>query len=365
MVDGRILVTGGAGFIGAAFVRACLERTECAVTVLDKLSYAGSLTRLELPRWQGRLSFVRADVRERALVEALLREREVSAVVHFAAETHVDRSIDGPTAFVESNIVGTFELLEALRSYLERAPGRGSFRLLHVSTDEVFGPQPPHERAAESAPYAPRSPYAASKASADHLVRAYEATYGLRAIITHCSNNYGPMQLPEKLVPLMIMSALRARPLPVYGDGGQVRDWLHVEDHVDALLRLLAEGRCGERYNIGANDERTNLAMVNAICDALEQLVPARDNPAMRARGAHAYRALIEHVRDRPGHDRRYALDVSKLRGELRWEPRIALSSGLASTVRWYVEHPEWSDAMLHASGFGQRLGAPRAEEST
>jgi dTDP-glucose 4,6-dehydratase len=330
-----ILVTGGAGFIGANFVLDWIAATGEPVVNLDKLTYAGNLGNLASLAGDARHRFVHGDIGERALVERLLAEHRPRAIVHFAAESHVDRSIHGPGAFVQTNVVGTFELLEAARAHwLGLAPdARAAFRFLHVSTDEVYGSlgedDPPFT---ETTAYAPNSPYSASKAASDHMVRAYHHTYGLPTLTTNCSNNYGPYQFPEKLIPLVISNALEGKRLPVYGDGRQVRDWLYVGDHCEAIRVVLEKGRTGETYNIGGNSERRNLEVVHAICDALQEARP-------RAGG---YRELVEFVKDRPGHDRRYAIDAAKIRRELGWAPRETFESGLAKTARWYLDHGAW-----------------------
>jgi dTDP-glucose 4,6-dehydratase len=352
----RLLVTGGAGFIGSNFVRLALARTRARVVVFDKLTYAGSLESLADLRDDPRFAFVRGDICDRRAVEAAFREQRPTAVLNFAAETHVDRSIDGPRAFLETNTVGTFELLETARRFLAEQPEaeRRAFRFLHVSTDEVYGSLGPEGAFSETTAYAPNSPYSASKAGADHLVRAYHETYGLPTLLTNCSNNYGPYQFPEKLIPLMILNALEGKSLPIYGDGGNVRDWLYVEDHCEGVLRVLREGRPGERYNIGGGSERTNLEIVDQICAHLDELRPPRENPALRARGLASYAALKTFVADRPGHDRRYAIDASKIARELGWRPRHDLASGLRATVRWYLEHRGWCEAVGHHR---ERLG--------
>ena len=330
-----ILVTGGAGFIGSNFVLDWIAASGEPVVNLDKLTYAGNLANLASLAGDARHRFVRGDIGERPLVERLFAEHRPRAVVHFAAESHVDRSIHGPSAFVQTNVVGTLELLEAARAHWQSLePGaRGAFRFLHVSTDEVYGAlgesDPPFS---ETTPYAPNSPYSASKASSDHMVRAYHHTYGLPTLTTNCSNNYGPWQFPEKLVPLVLSNALEGKPLPVYGDGRQVRDWLHVGDHCEALRAVLDRGRPGEVYNIGGNSERRNIDVVHAICDALQAERP-RDG---------GYRGLVTHVGDRPGHDRRYAIDARKIARELDWSPRESFESGLARTIRWYLDHAAW-----------------------
>jgi dTDP-glucose 4,6-dehydratase len=354
-----ILVAGGAGFIGANFVRLLLARTDARIVVYDRLTYAGNLASLADVASDPRFAFVRGDIADRAAVEALLREHRPDAIVNFAAETHVDRSIDGPRAFVETNLVGTFELLEAARRHLETLDPdrRGRFRFLHVSTDEVYGSLGPTGRFAEESPYAPNSPYAASKAGADHLARAYHETYRLPTLVTNCSNNYGPFQYPEKLIPLMILNAAEGRALPIYGDGGNVRDWLHVEDHCEALLLVLRRGAPGARYNVGAGDERTNLEIVDAICAALESIRPAASNAALLERGVTGYRDLRTFVADRPGHDRRYAIDATHLRTELGWRATRRFEEGLRATVAWYLEHRAWCEQVLGDTYRRERLG--------
>jgi dTDP-glucose 4,6-dehydratase len=355
-VEGCLLVTGGAGFIGSNFVRHALAATAARVVVFDKLTYAGSLESLADLRGDPRFAFVRGDIADRRSVETAFREHRPTAVLNFAAETHVDRSIDGPRAFVETNTVGAFELLETARRFLAELapPERERFRLLHVSTDEVYGSLGREGAFCETTPYAPNSPYSASKAAADHLVRAWHKTYGVPTLLTNCSNNYGPWQFPEKLIPLMILNALEGKALPIYGDGGNVRDWLFVEDHCEGLLRVLGEGRPGERYNLGGRCERTNLEIVDQICAHLEELCPPRANPALGARGVSSYAALKTFVEDRPGHDRRYAIDAGKIERELGWRPRHDLESGLRETVRWYLEHRDWCEAVGHHR---ERLG--------
>jgi len=330
-----ILVTGGAGFIGSNFVLDWLANGDEPVVNLDKLTYAGNLANLASIANDGRHRFVRGDITDRAFLDKLVAEHRPRAVVHFAAESHVDRSIHGPAAFVQTNMVGTFELLEASRAYWQGLEGaaRAAFRFLHVSTDEVYGSLSETDPAfSETTPYAPNSPYSASKAGSDHLVRAYHHTYGFPAVTTNCSNNYGPYQFPEKLIPLMISNALEGKPLPVYGDGKQVRDWLYVADHCEAIRVALAQGRPGETYNVGGNSERRNLEVVHALCDTLQELRPVDGG----------YRKLIKYVTDRPGHDRRYAIDARKIRSELGWSPRETFETGLAKTVRWYLDHADW-----------------------
>ena len=333
----RVLVTGAAGFIGSAFVRRVLgARPEDEVVGYDLLTYAGNPANLEALRDEPRFRFVVGDIADAAAVDAAVRE--VDAVVNFAAETHVDRSIHGPDAFVKTNVLGTFELLEAVRAHWTALPSgeREAFRFLQVSTDEVYGTLAPDAPGfAETTPYAPNSPYSASKAASDHFVRAAFHTFGLPTLTTNCSNNYGPRQFPEKLIPLMIANALAGKPLPVYGDGMQVRDWLYVSDHCSAIRAVLARGRPGEVYNIGGNAEMPNLDVVRTICAVLARERPGRD-----------YAALVTHVKDRPGHDRRYAIDPTKVRREIRWEPSETFTSGIAKTVRWYLDNAAWLDSV-------------------
>jgi dTDP-glucose 4,6-dehydratase len=330
-----IFVTGGAGFIGANFVIDWLATEGSPVINFDKLTYAGNLGNLAGLNGDARHLFVRGDINDRSQVAALFEQHRPTAIVHFAAESHVDRSIHGPGEFVQTNVVGTFSLLEEARAYWSRLSGtdRENFRFLHVSTDEVYGSLGQDDPAfTETTPYAPNSPYAASKAASDHLVRAYHHTYGLPVITTNCSNNYGPLQFPEKLIPLMILNALQGKPLPVYGDGLNVRDWLYVGDHCAAIRRALHKGRAGETYNIGGNSEKTNLEVINTLCAILDEL---RQESAPHAR-------LISFVKDRPGHDRRYAINAAKMKSELGWTPSEQFASGLRKTVRWYLAHMDW-----------------------
>jgi dTDP-glucose 4,6-dehydratase len=354
-----LIVTGGAGFIGSNFVRLALAESQAQVVVFDALTYSGHLESLAEVASHPRYAFVKGDIADRAAVRALFRDTRPDAVVNFAAESHVDRSIDDPGAFLRTNVMGTFELLDAARGYVaELLPTeRQAFRFLHVSTDEVYGSLGATGLFEESSPYAPNSPYAASKASADHVVRAYHETYGLPVIVTNCSNNYGPYQFPEKLIPLMILNALEGKPLPIYGDGGNVRDWLYVEDHCAGILLALLHGKPGQKYNIGGNNERTNREVVDAICAALEQERPAAHNPALAARGAASYAELRAFVRDRPGHDRRYAIDAAKIRAELGWKPRHDFTAGLARTVRWYLDNAGWCEAVQSGRYERERLG--------
>jgi dTDP-glucose 4,6-dehydratase len=329
-----LLVTGGAGFIGANFILDWCAASDEPIVNLDKLTYAGNLGNLVALKNDPRHLFVRGDIGERAQVDALLAQYAPRAVLNFAAESHVDRSIHGPADFIATNVLGTFVLLEAVRDYWNRLaePERSRFRFLHVSTDEVYGSlRPADPPFSEASPYAPNSPYAASKAAADHLVRAYRHTYGLPTLTTNCSNNYGPRQFPEKLIPLVIHNALAGKPLPVYGDGLNIRDWLYVADHCAAIRAVLERGRPGETYNIGAGAEKTNLEVVRTLCGILGELRPGRD-----------YASQIAFVKDRLGHDRRYAIDASKIRRELAWRPRESFESGLAHTVRWYLGNDAW-----------------------
>ncbi|MEZ4218568.1 MAG: dTDP-glucose 4,6-dehydratase [Myxococcota bacterium] len=360
------LVTGGAGFIGCNFVRAALARTDAKVVVYDKLTYAGSLESLRDVSDDPRFHFVRADIADRTAVEQVFRDHPPTAVLNFAAESHVDRSIDGPEAFVRTNLVGAFVLLDVAREHAARlgASDRERFRFLHVSTDEVYGSLGDTGLFTEETPYAPNSPYSASKAGADHLVRAYFHTYGLPTLTTNCSNNYGPYHFPEKMIPLMILNALEGEPLPIYGDGRNVRDWLYVEDHCEGILAALERGRPGEKYNLGGNNERANVEIVDLVCRELERLVPAAQNEALRARGVARYEDLKTFVADRPGHDRRYAIDASKARRELGWTPRHDLEGGLARTVEWFVANRDWCEAVQQGNYRRQRLGLREAAEA-
>ncbi len=332
-----ILVTGGAGFIGSNFVLDWIAQGRGTVVTLDKLTYAGNLANLASVHDRLDHLFVHGDINDRALVDSLLAEHRPQAIVHFAAESHVDRSILGPEAFLKTNIDGTFTLLSAALAFYRTldGPGRDAFRFLHVSTDEVYGTLRPDDPAFhEKTAYAPNSPYAASKAASDHLVRAWVHTYGLPALITNCSNNYGPLQFPEKLLPLMIANALAGKPLPVYGDGGQVRDWLYVLDHCRAIQTVLDQGTPGETYNIGGGNQQTNLDVVHRICDLLDELVPASPN--------RPHKQLITFVQDRPGHDRRYAIDARKIESELGWRAHESFATGLRKTVQWYLDNAAW-----------------------
>jgi dTDP-glucose 4,6-dehydratase len=332
----QLLVTGGAGFIGSNFILQQLQDAKNSILNLDKLTYAGNLRNLESVLGSPRYEFVQGDICDAPAMQTLLAKGQPRAVVHFAAESHVDRSIRGPEAFINTNINGTFALLEAVRAYWSQLPegDRASFRFLHVSTDEVYGSLGPQDAAfSEQTPYAPNSPYAASKAASDHLVRAYHHTYGLPVLTTNCSNNYGRFQFPEKLIPLMILNAKEGKPLPVYGDGKNVRDWLYVEDHCDAIATVLLRGRPGETYNIGGWNEKPNIEIVHTVCDLVDEMSP-------RSNGSR--RELITYVKDRPGHDRRYAIDARKIERELGWKPKETFETGLRKTVRWYLENESW-----------------------
>ena len=334
-----LLVTGCAGFIGSNFVHTWLQAHDETVVNLDRLTYAGNLENLQSLADDPRHVFVRGDIGDRTLVAHLLAEHRPRAVLNFAAESHVDRSIHGPADFIQTNIVGTFQLLECVRAHWAALPqeAQQAFRFLHVSTDEVYGSLAPSDPPfAETHPYEPNSPYSASKAASDHLVRAWHHTYGLPVLTTNCSNNYGPYHFPEKLIPLVIHNALAGKPLPIYGDGQQVRDWLYVEDHCRAIMRVLEAGRLGETYNIGGWNEKPNLEVVHTLCDTLDALRPRADG--------RSYRAQITFVKDRPGHDRRYAIDARKIERELGWKPQETFESGIRKTVAWYLDHAEWVD---------------------
>ncbi|HQA01610.1 MAG TPA: dTDP-glucose 4,6-dehydratase [Thermomonas sp.] len=344
------LVTGGAGFIGGNFVLEAVARG-IRVINLDALTYAGNRDTLRSIEADTHHVFVHGDIGDRALVARLLAEYRPEAVVNFAAESHVDRSIDGPAAFIQTNVVGTLALLEAVRDYWKAsdAATKHAFRFLHVSTDEVYGSLGETGKFTETTAYAPNSPYSASKAASDHLVRAFHHTYGLPVLTTHCSNNYGPYHFPEKLIPLVIAKALAGEPLPVYGDGKQVRDWLFVSDHCEAIRTVLAAGRVGETYNVGGNAEKQNIEVVNAICALLDQRCPREDGQPRASQ--------ITYVTDRPGHDRRYAIDASKLRDELGWEPKYSFECGIAQTVDWYLDNQDWVNRVLDGSYRMERIG--------
>lgn len=339
------LITGGAGFIGSNFVLRSMDVQNTGLVNLDKLTYAGNLQTLQSISDKPNYHFYQGDIGDRGLVAKILEKYQPEAVINFAAESHVDRSIHGPGDFIQTNIVGTFNLLESVRAYYEKLSDgqRNNFRFLHVSTDEVYGTldqaDPPF---AETNPYEPNSPYAASKAASDHLVRAWFHTYGLPVLTTNCSNNYGPYQFPEKLIPLVIHNALKGKPLPVYGDGKQIRDWLYVEDHCDAIRVVLERGRLGETYNIGGNNEKTNISVVETICSILDQLRPREDQKT--------YLDQITFVKDRPGHDRRYAINASKIANELGWKPKETFESGIQKTMQWYLDHQDWVEGVVSGS---------------
>ena len=381
----KILVTGGAGFIGSAVVRHIINNTQDEVVNLDKLTYAGNLESLAEVEGSERYAFEQVDICNRAALDKVFQQHQPDAVMHLAAESHVDRSIDGPAAFIETNIVGTYVLLEATRAYWNELPAdkKSAFRFHHISTDEVYGDLPhpsefgeqlqsnthnsqstthnsqftinnsPLPLFTEETSYAPSSPYSASKASSDHLVRAWLRTYGLPTLVTNCSNNYGPYHFPEKLIPLMILNALEGKALPVYGDGQQIRDWLYVEDHARALYKVVTEGKVGETYNIGGHNEKANLDVVKTICAILEELAPIKNSPL----SIQNYESLITFVKDRPGHDVRYAIDASKIERELGWKPEETFETGLRKTVQWYLNNKHWWQAVLDGSYSRERLG--------
>ena len=350
----KILVTGGAGFIGSAVVRHIVSDTEYEVVNVDKLTYAGNLDSLVSVAGSGRYAFDQVDICDGTAVNAVFAKYQPDVVMHLAAESHVDRSIDGPGEFIQTNIVGTYTLLEAARAYRSQLPelDRDKFRFHHISTDEVYGDlEGPEDLFREDTPYAPSSPYSASKAGSDHLVRAWGRTFGLPTLITNCSNNYGPFHFPEKLIPLMILNALRGKPLPVYGKGNQVRDWLFVEDHARALVEVATKGVVGETYNIGGHNEKQNIEVVKTVCRLLDELRPSEHAHIDR------YEELITFVKDRPGHDVRYAIDASKIERELGWRPQETFESGLRKTVEWYLNNEAWWQAVLDGSYQGERLG--------
>lgn len=356
----KILVTGGAGFIGSAVIRHIISNTDDSVVNVDKLTYAGNLESLVSVSDNPRYALEQVDICDESAVNVVFERHQPDAVMHLAAESHVDRSIDGPAAFMETNIIGTYTLLEAARQYWNTLDDKAqrAFRFHHISTDEVYGDlEGPEDLFTEATPYAPSSPYSASKASSDHLVRAWLRTYGFPTLITNCSNNYGPYHFPEKLIPLMILNALDGKPLPVYGQGTQVRDWLYVEDHARALYKVATEGKVGETYNIGGHNEKQNIEVVHTLCDLLEELVPEKP------KGISQYRDLITHVQDRPGHDLRYAIDAGKIQRELGWTPEETFETGIRKTVQWYLENSEWCQRVQDGSYRRERLGTFVATE--
>lgn len=364
----KILVTGGAGFIGSAVIRHIIENTEDSVINVDKLTYAGNLESLNSVSNNSRYSFEQVDICNREALDEILVKFQPEVIMHLAAESHVDRSIDGPSAFIETNIIGTYTLLEASRVYWKALPEhkKTTFKFHHISTDEVYGDlEGPEDLFTETTAYAPSSPYSASKASSDHLVRAWLRTYGFPTVITNCSNNYGPYHFPEKLIPLVILNALEGKPLPVYGNGQQIRDWLYVEDHARALYLVATVGEIGETYNIGGHNEKANIDVVKTICKMLEKLVPSNSNAEFNARHTELdsesrptkYEDLITYVKDRPGHDVRYAIDASKIERELDWKPHESFESGIRKTVEWYLNNEDWWSHVLDGSYALERLG--------
>ena len=345
----KLLVTGGAGFIGSAVIRLAIQQGHSIVNV-DALTYAACLENVASVSQSSKYFFEHADIRDRNALDTIFAKHQPDAVMHLAAESHVDRSIDGPADFIETNVNGTFNMLESARSYWQAHGKPETFRFHHISTDEVFGslPSDPAVQFREETPYYPRSPYSASKASSDHLVRAWHETYGFPVVLTNCSNNYGPYHFPEKLIPVIILNALAGKPLPIYGTGSNIRDWLYVEDHADALLLVLAKGKIGRSYNIGGENERTNFELVQALCKILDRLKPKK-------RGTYA--DLITFVQDRPGHDARYAIDPSKIRDELGWRPSVTVEEGLEKTVQWYLDNEDWWKPLQNRTGVGERLG--------
>ena len=345
----KILVTGGAGFIGSAVVRLAIERGHSVVNV-DALTYAACLENLSSVSDNPNYSFEHADIRNRNVLDAIFENHKPDTVMHLAAESHVDRSIDGPVIFIETNVLGTFNMLEAARTYWQACGKPETFRFHHISTDEVFGslPHDPAVQFTEETPYDPRSPYSASKASSDHLVRAWHETYSLPVVLSNCSNNYGPYHFPEKLVPVTILNALAGKPLPIYGNGSNIRDWLYVEDHADALLLVLEKGTIGRSYNIGGENERRNLELVQTLCEILDRVKPRTEG---------TYAELITFVQDRPGHDARYAIDPRRIRDELGWRPSVTVEQGLEKTVEWYLDNEDWWKPLQNRKGVGERLG--------
>jgi dTDP-glucose 4,6-dehydratase len=355
----KILITGGAGFIGSALIRHVLGNTEHSVVNLDKLTYAGNLESLKSVEANPRYRFEHADICDAAKVNAVLQQHQPDAIMHLAAESHVDRSIDGPAAFIETNIVGTYILVEAARNYWQNLADdkKAQFRFHHISTDEVYGDLPnDNSLFTETTSYSPSSPYSASKASSDHIVRSWHRTYGLPVVVTNCSNNYGPYHFPEKLIPLVILNALEGKPLPVYGDGKQIRDWLFVDDHARALLTVVEKGKIGETYNIGGHNEKENITVVRTICNILEECHPQKPS------GVANYQDLITFVKDRPGHDLRYAIDAGKIADELGWTPKETFETGLKKTVQWYLDNRDWCRHVQDGSYRRERLGLGEGE---
>jgi dTDP-glucose 4,6-dehydratase len=346
-----LLVTGGAGFIGSAVIRYLLSETEHSVVNVDCLTYAGNLDSLKSVSDSPRYQFEKVDIRDSSVLNRLFDQYKPDGVMHFAAESHVDRSIDGPAEFIQTNIIGTYNLLESSRKYWLTLQDQSAFKFHHISTDEVYGSLGETGLFTEETAYQPNSPYSASKASSDHLVRAWHHTYGLPVVTTNCSNNYGPYQFPEKLIPLMILNALEGKPLPVYGNGQQIRDWLYVEDHARALVKVFLEGKLGETYNVGGHNQKKNIEIVHLICELLEELSPNKPN------GIEQYRDLITFVADRPGHDVRYAIDASKIKRELGWSPIETFETGIRKTVQWYLDNEVWWKRVRDGSYRGERLG--------
>ncbi len=350
----KLLITGGAGFIGSAVIRHIINHTQDSVINLDKLTYAGNLESLTQVSNSSRYSFEQVDICNAVELKRVFLQHKPDAVMHLAAESHVDRSIDGPATFIETNIIGTYQLLEAAKDYWKSLDEsrKAAFRFHHISTDEVYGDlEGPEDLFTETTAYAPSSPYSASKASSDHLVRAWKRTYGLPTLVTNCSNNYGPYHFPEKLIPLMILNALEGKPLPVYGKGNQIRDWLFVEDHARALYKVVTEGKVGETYNIGGHNEKQNIDVVHTICELLDELQPAKNLPIK------SYKELITFVKDRPGHDIRYAIDAGKIKRELGWVPEETFESGIRKTVEWYLANLQWAHRVQDGSYQRERLG--------
>lgn len=357
----KILVTGGAGFIGSAVIRHIINNTNDSVINLDKLTYAGNLESLKLIEANERYTFIQADICDRTTLDKIFSDYQPDLIMHLAAESHVDRSIDGPAEFIETNIIGTYTMLEAARSYWNQleSPRKKEFRFHHISTDEVYGDlEGTSDLFTETTSYEPSSPYSASKASSDHLVRAWLRTYDFPTIVTNCSNNYGPYHFPEKLIPLIILNAIDGKALPVYGDGLQIRDWLYVEDHASALYTVVTKGEIGETYNIGGHNEKTNIDVVKTICSLLDELIPNKLNNITK------YEELITYVKDRPGHDIRYAIDASKIERELNWKPAETFESGIRKTVEWYLNNKEWWSRVLDGSYSFERLGTSKESES-